>query len=386
MKNKMNSKILNLSISVLVATSTATSFAQSNINNSSVSSSSSQKATMSEIKDLLWKDVQNRVITLTRDVRVYHYFQWKAPAGPRREVDLKAKLFQTYFRGELGQFWKESPQSSGVAGPGLYSAIDPAVSSGYGETMLEITLKKGTRIIDLGDSLGLSSELSQKIATLSSDGSTSYGGQTSLSAGTLSYGAINSSNVVSAEDRKKFKKSQMYIINEALKQIVLEQKITAIGYSWSTYIGTQLCSANSRLGTSNSNSYYSSGSYGYVNGVYTYIPNTATTASGKPQYRKARDLAFILIGKASSVKGARSGRVEIPSTMDVNVVTDTPGTLTGQKKIVYERVQKTKQIAMNSGSYYYSTNDASQVSDSEKTELKKAIFGCDENFKEDMND
>ena len=101
--------------SVVLASSLFASFqvfAQSRDNTTYGNSSGSslqQPVSLNEIKKKLAVELDRRLITLSRTVHLYHYFQWKAPIGPKRNVGLKHSLFQNYFKSELGQFWMESP-------------------------------------------------------------------------------------------------------------------------------------------------------------------------------------------------------------------------------------------------------------------------------------
>lgn len=102
---------------------------------------------------LLTEDIMSSQKTLTRPVRLYNYFQvtelWaglNTPAG-------RLAFTQNYLTARAAQFWdpqfNNDSKTSYASGPGLYLAIDPYISSGYGNSFVELTLPAGTRFINV---------------------------------------------------------------------------------------------------------------------------------------------------------------------------------------------------------------------------------------------
>lgn len=320
-----------------------------------------------EISQLMAKEFAPQVIKLTRDVKVYHYFTWTRKPGPEREVPLKHPLFQNLFRSLLGDFWLEFGEeyNTKAAGPGMYAAIDPIISESYGNTMLEVTLKKGSKILDLSSKINYSSIFTDKLNSFVQDKINSKhildGGFDTFA---LRYFAISNRIKNDPTVVQKYKNQPHYVLGQIFKQMIKEQKITAIAYSWGSAVNPTLCTRGSRQ----------SRSIQYKERKLMNLQKRFQVPREKLVTSYDSKIAFVLIGKASSIKEAKDGHVSIPSTMSAVAVTDTPGELRGEKKAVYERVQRMKKIIYENGS---------PVSEADKKLFQDNIFGCDEKYLED---
>jgi hypothetical protein len=99
---------------------------------------------LDELSTLLARDLAIYVRVLTRDVNVYHYY--KRASNPQY-LSTTAIEFSDHYDRAIQNYYSDSKRQLAVAGPGLYAAIDPVASIGYGNFMLEITLKKGAKIL-----------------------------------------------------------------------------------------------------------------------------------------------------------------------------------------------------------------------------------------------
>jgi hypothetical protein len=97
---------------------------------------------VNEVSAKIAKDV----ITLTHDIRVYHWFNLKSKSLEGATV--RHPMYTRYAFGGMKAFWRLPRKSTdSVAGVGLYAALDPVSTKSYGNTVLEITIKKGARIL-----------------------------------------------------------------------------------------------------------------------------------------------------------------------------------------------------------------------------------------------
>jgi hypothetical protein len=336
--------------------------------NSNLANKDSEKSpSAQEITRLMAKEFAPHVITLTRDIKVYHYFEWTRKAGPGREVPLKYPLFQNLFRSLLGDFWLEFREeyNGKAAGPGMYAAIDPIISESYGNTMLEVTLKKGSKILDLSSNISFSSTFTDKLNSFVQDKTNSkYRVDGGFSTFTLQHFAISNRIKNDPILVQKYKNQPRYVLGQIFKQMIKEQKITAIAYSWISRVRPTLCTNDSRQSRS---IHYRERKLINLQKRFRVVPEKLVTSYDSK-------IAVILIGQPSSVKEAKEGHVSIPSTMSAVAVTDTPGELRGEKRAVYERVQKMKKIISDNGS---------PVSEADKKLFQDNIFGCDERYIEE---
>lgn len=122
--------------------------------------------------DLMTRDLTPSIKSLKSDTRLYHYFwtvadkqdfaKTKLKKSDEREKFLKDRLANT-----SNSFFTSTSTAAANAGNGLYLAIDPHSSSpdaakyyspngqfskGFGDTMLEMTLVAGTKMINLENS------------------------------------------------------------------------------------------------------------------------------------------------------------------------------------------------------------------------------------------
>lgn len=104
-------------------------------------------------ESLLARDILASQKTLTHPVRLYNYFQvaelWPGlhtPAG-------RLAFTQNHLSARAGQFWDDQfnndSKTAYASGPGLYLAIDPYISTGYGNSYVEMTVPAGTKFINV---------------------------------------------------------------------------------------------------------------------------------------------------------------------------------------------------------------------------------------------
>jgi hypothetical protein len=113
---------------ILVIASTALAFTDSQVD---------------ELSNLLARDLKPYVRTLSRDVSVYHYYH----RSVKGYAPTDSKEFLQHYDGSIALYQYDDQTHVEVAGPGLYAAVDPASSREYGNAMLEITFKAGSRIL-----------------------------------------------------------------------------------------------------------------------------------------------------------------------------------------------------------------------------------------------
>lgn len=102
--------------------------------------------TAKELIDL--QKIKANIRVLEKDITVYHYYK---TTGYPDDADwsMGSKNYRNYFVRSLGIFFRSegTSTSEGVAGDGIYAAADPEATSIYGTRLLEITIKKGAKII-----------------------------------------------------------------------------------------------------------------------------------------------------------------------------------------------------------------------------------------------
>lgn len=104
---------------------------------------------------LLARDLLAGVKTMTKEVRIYHYFnlaqlhdELKTPAG-------RVAYTNRYLEQVTARFWDLNFHADAYinAGPGLYLAIDPLISSKppnyFGNSMIELRVPAGTKFINV---------------------------------------------------------------------------------------------------------------------------------------------------------------------------------------------------------------------------------------------
>jgi hypothetical protein len=97
------------------------------------------------------KMLEPHVITLSRDINVFHWTE----SIPYNLKDLRTHdpIFAKVALANMNRFWFNVQKEEPERGLGLYSAIDPASTNYYGQSVLQITLKKGTRILSTASGL-----------------------------------------------------------------------------------------------------------------------------------------------------------------------------------------------------------------------------------------
>jgi hypothetical protein len=91
---------------------------------------------------LLADDFRPFVITLDRDIKVYHYYK---DSSFTHDLPLESAEFDHHLIRGLNYFWIETGQM--FSNEALYAANDPAISRSYGDVLLEITIQKGSHIL-----------------------------------------------------------------------------------------------------------------------------------------------------------------------------------------------------------------------------------------------
>lgn len=90
----------------------------------------------------LANDFRPFVISLDRDVKVYHYFK---SDRFNQDLPLQSGLFDHQLLRSLNWYWIETGEL--YSHDGLYAAHDPTDSRDFGNNLLEITIKKGSHVL-----------------------------------------------------------------------------------------------------------------------------------------------------------------------------------------------------------------------------------------------
>jgi hypothetical protein len=109
------------------------------------------RAVASESASLLERDLSPVILTLPKPVRMYSYFNVIAMTDELNSPEGRQKFLQRFFDATMGRFWDMNLTASQYinSGPGLYAAIDPHISQGFGNTMVEILVPAGTVFLDI---------------------------------------------------------------------------------------------------------------------------------------------------------------------------------------------------------------------------------------------
>ena len=94
----------------------------------------------------LAKDLLKRVKTLERDISVFHWFNGYLTVISPTKIPTLGYLYANFLK---SLFYKTTEPSANFQGPGLYAAQDPISTRHYGDTLMVITLKKGSKYITL---------------------------------------------------------------------------------------------------------------------------------------------------------------------------------------------------------------------------------------------
>jgi hypothetical protein len=91
-------------------------------------------------------ELSKSVVVLSRDILVYHWFTTHS-ANPENMM-MNDPAFTNYAAKVADSFWRNPfIRSQDQVGWGLYAANDPAVSQSFGNSVLAITIKKGSRVL-----------------------------------------------------------------------------------------------------------------------------------------------------------------------------------------------------------------------------------------------
>jgi hypothetical protein len=154
-------KIFQIIVTILIGIVSATIVLYASQAMASTASDSEIKSYIETISTKL----EPEVVALKHDVRLYHWFRVKS--GTFENVTVRNAFFQRYSKVGMSAFWrsKDHQNPKYFYGIGLYAAIDPFSSQSWGNAVLEITVKKGSRILPTGNSwTGLLLEHLSKIA------------------------------------------------------------------------------------------------------------------------------------------------------------------------------------------------------------------------------
>lgn len=121
---------------------------------------SGPRASAQNAERLLGRDVMASAKTMPKDVHIYHYVPVEKVWPELTTPEGRTKWIDRYLSDVTGRFWDLHYRVGAFinAGPGVYAAIDPYISSpatvdepkqNFGTTMLEITIPRGTRYINV---------------------------------------------------------------------------------------------------------------------------------------------------------------------------------------------------------------------------------------------
>lgn len=174
-----------------------------------------------ESEELLARDIREAKIYFGTEKYLYHYFdiynlntpevqkKLKTESG-RKEIARERILYATH------RFWDKSTKYNGLfAGNGFYLAIDPVISSEYGASMLELSLKPDSYYLDLNRGINLKADTVR---------------------------ALHKEKILWGEEAESFRFSEMTLNtilhpgNEKLRDLIHKvfkrEKVTLIEYSW----------------------------------------------------------------------------------------------------------------------------------------------------------
>lgn len=91
--------------------------------------------------------------TLKSEIKLYNYFSLPE-AWPELETETGRNAYiNRYLLQRAGSFWDadftDTYTKNYAAGPGLYLAIDPSISKGYGNSFVEMTVPAGAKFINV---------------------------------------------------------------------------------------------------------------------------------------------------------------------------------------------------------------------------------------------
>jgi hypothetical protein len=258
------------------------------------------------------------VMTLDRDIKVYHYFNMSAP---KREVDVNHPVFMNYFKRGIVKHWTEiitDEEVAAVVGAGIYAATDPIKSRSYGNTAIEITIKKGTRIL-----VGVDVRVPRATAKVLDLERWMSPNQTELSTAFSLFATA---------------------YREPYLKVLADLKVAAVSYVWQS-AAFKICK-------------------------FVDDPDSRYDVE---QFKDTP--AFVVTGIPRSLEDALKGQNIDLSMFTVKGITNQPGKLAGEKKEIYERVERVSRFLGGSPTLNPSLK-VGAPSAAEVASLKKQIFNC----------
>lgn len=277
------------------------------------------KANAQNSERLLSRDVMAFSKAMPKDVRIYHYFRLAQLWDEYKTPDGRASALNRYLSDVTARFWDLNYHATAFinAGPGLYLAIDPYISSDnnifqpenrFGNTMIELVIPRGTRVINVVKPVPIAKD------TL--DALVNEGIIARHQASFLFYKSTGPTGLGFYRDTLKhmtdpgFEKFRTIVLN-----ILRQNSIEFIEYNWDTrlhgFCSPKTASAFNYVGTSPWNIRYAGAP---MMSSYVFPDMTAGEQELNSRIIKFRDL----LGQMDTLK--KRG-VKIPSSMISNVYT-----------------------------------------------------------------
>lgn len=211
--------------------------------------------------DLMTRDLSSSIKSLKSDTRFYHYF-WSVNDKSEfanttlKFADYREKYLDTRLNTVSRLFFTSNSTASANAGNGLYLAIDPHASSpeaskyysksgqfskGFGDTMLEMTLIAGTKMINLENSNKIIIQ-PDTLAALASEG---IGLDYNQNMNEPSNLLVN--NRFSRDTVRYMARPGAEKFRELINKIFIDQQISLIRYSWQSSVSYFCDSSSTKL-------------------------------------------------------------------------------------------------------------------------------------------
>lgn len=101
-------------------------------------------------RESLNRDLRKMIKTLERDILSFHYFNPdKIHLNSREDNPGRNSIRGLIYANVMESLFWDETNTGDMIGPGLYASPDPRTTKDYGDFMLEIEIKKGTRYLDL---------------------------------------------------------------------------------------------------------------------------------------------------------------------------------------------------------------------------------------------
>jgi hypothetical protein len=187
---------------------------------------------------LLKNDLQISVKTLKKDIYIYHYFNLSEFWPQLQTADGRTEYLTNYLQVSAGHFWDTNYSRSDYvnAGPGIYFAIDPHISTSFGNTAMELTVPAGSIYITTVEPTVIQKET---IAALISEGYLSK--ELSVEIFKNSGGKRNG---FYRDTLKKSIQPEFNLFRQLLQKIFSDLNIQLVEYNWDTSI-EGFCSGHS---------------------------------------------------------------------------------------------------------------------------------------------